>query len=88
MHLLPQSLLWRTFLLIAGLMVLAVMAWAAIFARAEREPRAREQGWDSGSAAVVAGQGGFRRGFVNPPEFLQEPRRQGRLVAGEQQDAA
>ncbi len=42
MHLLPQSLLWRTFLLIAGLMVLAVMAWAAIFARAEREPRARE----------------------------------------------
>ncbi len=42
MHLLPQSLLWRTFLLIAGLMVLAVLAWAAIFARAEREPRARE----------------------------------------------
>ena len=42
MHLLPQSLLWRTFLLIAGLMVVAAMAWAAIFARAEREPRARE----------------------------------------------
>ncbi len=42
MRLLPQSLLWRTFLLIAGLMVVAVIAWAAIFARAEREPRARE----------------------------------------------
>ena len=42
MRLLPQSLLWRTFLLIAGLMVVAAMAWAAIFARAEREPRARE----------------------------------------------
>ena len=42
MRLLPQSLLWRTFLLIAGLLVVAVMAWAAIFARAEREPRARE----------------------------------------------
>ncbi|NUO82857.1 hypothetical protein HUU05_22525, partial [candidate division KSB1 bacterium] len=42
MRLLPQSLLWRTFLLIAGLMVLAVLAWAAIFTRAEREPRARQ----------------------------------------------
>lgn len=42
MRLLPQSLLWRTFLLIAGLMVVAVLAWAAIFTRAEREPRARQ----------------------------------------------
>lgn len=38
----PQTLLWRTFLLIAALMVVAVMAWAAIFTRAEREPRARQ----------------------------------------------
>jgi two-component system osmolarity sensor histidine kinase EnvZ len=38
----PQSLLWRTFLLIALLMVLSVLAWAAIFTRAEREPRARQ----------------------------------------------
>lgn len=42
MRLLPQSLLWRTFLLIACLMILAVLAWAAIFARAEREPRAHQ----------------------------------------------
>jgi two-component system osmolarity sensor histidine kinase EnvZ len=42
MKLLPQSLLWRTFLLVASLMVVAVVAWAAIFARAEREPRARQ----------------------------------------------
>ncbi len=42
MRLLPQSLLWRTFLLIAGLMVVAVLAWTAIFARAEREPRSRQ----------------------------------------------
>lgn len=42
MRLLPQSLLWRTFLLLASLMILAVLAWAAIFARAEREPRAHQ----------------------------------------------
>lgn len=42
MALLPQSLLWRTFLLIASLMVVAAAAWAAIFAQAEREPRARQ----------------------------------------------
>jgi len=42
MRFVPQSLLWRTFLLIAALIVVAVLAWAAIFARAEREPRARQ----------------------------------------------
>ena len=38
----PETLLWRTFLLIAALIVVAVLAWAAIFTRAEREPRARQ----------------------------------------------
>jgi len=38
----PQSLLWRTFLFIALLMVLSVAAWTAIFAQAEREPRAHQ----------------------------------------------
>lgn len=38
----PQSLLWRTFLLIALLMVLSVVAWAAIFNRAEQAPRAHQ----------------------------------------------
>ncbi len=42
MRLLPQSLLWRTFLLLALLMVLAVVAWAAIFSSLQREPRARQ----------------------------------------------
>ncbi|MBL8503908.1 MAG: HAMP domain-containing protein [Rhodocyclaceae bacterium] len=42
MNFVPQSLLWRTFLLIAALMIVAVLAWAAIFARAEREPRAHQ----------------------------------------------
>lgn len=42
MRLLPQTLLWRTFLLIAVLMILAVAAWAAIFNSLEREPRARQ----------------------------------------------
>lgn len=41
MTLLPRSLLWRTFLLIAVLMVLSVLAWTTILARAEIEPRAR-----------------------------------------------
>jgi len=42
MKLLPRSLLWRTFLLIALLMVLSVAAWFAIFSTYEREPRARQ----------------------------------------------
>ncbi|MCK9389528.1 MAG: ATP-binding protein [Sulfuritalea sp.] len=42
MKLLPRSLLWRTFLLVALLMVLSVAAWFAIFRAYEREPRARQ----------------------------------------------
>ncbi|CAG0929024.1 MAG: Osmolarity sensor protein EnvZ [Rhodocyclaceae bacterium] len=42
MTLLPRGLLWRTFLLVASLMAIAAVAWAAIFAHAEREPRARQ----------------------------------------------
>jgi len=38
--LLPHSLLWRAFLLIATLMLTAVAAWLAIFRQAEVEPRA------------------------------------------------
>lgn len=37
---LPHSLLWRAFLLIATLMLVAVAAWLAIFRQAEVEPRA------------------------------------------------
>jgi two-component system osmolarity sensor histidine kinase EnvZ len=40
--LLPRSLLWRTFLLIAALMLLSVLAWFSIFTTYEREPRARQ----------------------------------------------
>ncbi|MDO8958367.1 MAG: ATP-binding protein [Rhodocyclaceae bacterium] len=42
MRWLPKSLLWRAFLLIATLMLLAVAAWLAIFREAELEPRARQ----------------------------------------------
>jgi two-component system osmolarity sensor histidine kinase EnvZ len=42
MKLLPRSLLWRTFLFVALLMVLSVVAWFAIFRAYEREPRARQ----------------------------------------------
>lgn len=42
MTLLPRSLLWRTFLLLAVLMVISVAAWFAIFRAYEREPRARQ----------------------------------------------
>lgn len=41
-RLLPRSLLWRTFFLIALLMLLSVIAWFAIFRTYEREPRARQ----------------------------------------------
>jgi len=40
--LLPQTLLWRAFLLLAALMILAVAAWAAIINTLEREQRARQ----------------------------------------------
>ncbi len=42
MRLLPRSLLWRTFLFVALLMVLSMAAWFAIFSTYEREPRARQ----------------------------------------------
>lgn len=42
MRLLPKTLLWRTFLLIAALMLLSVAAWFLIFTTYEREPRARQ----------------------------------------------
>ena len=37
----PRTLLWRTFLLIAVLIVASVVAWFQIFRVSEREPRAR-----------------------------------------------
>ncbi|MDD5248567.1 MAG: ATP-binding protein [Rhodocyclaceae bacterium] len=42
MTLFPRTLLWRTFLLVALLMLLSVWAWFAIFNTYEREPRARQ----------------------------------------------
>ncbi|NJD34434.1 MAG: HAMP domain-containing protein [Betaproteobacteria bacterium] len=42
MKLLPRTLLWRTFLLVALLMMISVVAWFAIFRTYEREPRARQ----------------------------------------------
>lgn len=42
MQLLPHSLLWRAFLLIATLMLLAVAAWLAIFQEAELDRRSRQ----------------------------------------------
>jgi two-component system osmolarity sensor histidine kinase EnvZ len=38
----PRSLLWRTFLLVAILMLLSVAAWFSIFSLYEREPRAKQ----------------------------------------------
>jgi len=42
MRLVPRTLLWRSFLLIAGVMLLSVLAWFAIFTHFEREPRSRQ----------------------------------------------
>lgn len=42
MRLVPKTLLVRTFLLLAGLMLLSVLAWFAVFNIYEREPRARQ----------------------------------------------
>ncbi len=42
MRFFPRTLLWRTFLLVAALMLLSVLAWFNIFSKFEREPRARQ----------------------------------------------
>ncbi|HUY02411.1 MAG TPA: ATP-binding protein [Rhodocyclaceae bacterium] len=42
MKLWPSTLLWRTFLLVAGLMLLSMLAWFAIYSTYENEPRARQ----------------------------------------------
>ena len=42
MRLWPGSLLWRSMLLIAGLLVVANLAWVQIFRVTERAPRARQ----------------------------------------------
>lgn len=38
----PHTLMWRTFLLVALLMLLSVAAWFVIFQTYEREPRAQQ----------------------------------------------
>jgi two-component system osmolarity sensor histidine kinase EnvZ len=38
----PRSLLWRSVLLIALLLIIANAAWVQIFRLTEREPRARQ----------------------------------------------
>ena len=40
MHLFPRSLLWRTVLLIALLMIAGHLSWLQLFRVSEREPRA------------------------------------------------
>lgn len=40
--LVPRSLLWRTFLLVALVMLLSVVAWFSIYSMYDREPRARQ----------------------------------------------
>ncbi len=40
----PRSLLWRTFFLIALVIVLSISVWFLIFERMEREPRAQQLG--------------------------------------------
>ena len=42
MAIFPRTLLWRTFVLIAALILLAVAAWFELFRFSEREPRARQ----------------------------------------------
>lgn len=38
----PSTLLWRTFMLIAALMLVSVLAWFRVYAFYEREPRAQQ----------------------------------------------
>jgi two-component system osmolarity sensor histidine kinase EnvZ len=68
--LLPRSLLWRTFLFVALLMMLSVAAWFVIFTTYEREPRARQLAQTLVSvanltrAALVSARPEARRGLL------------------------
>lgn len=63
----PRTLLWRTFVLIAALILLAVAAWFELFRFSEREPRARQNAQLVASvvnltrAALVTAQPDLRR---------------------------
>jgi two-component system osmolarity sensor histidine kinase EnvZ len=67
MQLFPRTLLWRTFVLIAALILLAVAAWFELFRSSEREPRARQTAQMVASvvnltrAALVTAQPDLRR---------------------------
>ena len=67
MKLFPRTLLWRTFVLIAALILLAVAAWFELFRFSEREPRARQTAQMVASvvnltrAALVTAQPDLRR---------------------------
>jgi two-component system osmolarity sensor histidine kinase EnvZ len=71
----PRTLLWRTFVLIAALILLAVAAWFQLFQAFEREPRARQTAQMVASvvnltrAALVTAQPDLRRELL---EDLQE----------------
>lgn len=70
MRLLPRTLLWRTFLLVALLMMLSVAAWFAIYTVFEREPRARQTAETVVSlvnitrAALISAQPAMRRDLL------------------------
>ena len=67
MTLFPRTLLWRTFVLIAALILVAVAAWFELFRFSEREPRARQTAQMVASvvnltrAALVTAQPDLRR---------------------------
>lgn len=75
MKLFPRTLLWRTFVLIAALILLAVAAWFQLFQAFEREPRARQTAQMVASvvnltrAALVTAQPDLRRELL---EDLQD----------------
>jgi two-component system osmolarity sensor histidine kinase EnvZ len=66
----PRTLLWRTFFLLAALILLAVAAWFQLFRVSEREPRARQTADLVASvvnltrAALVTAQPDLRRGLL------------------------
>ena len=70
MRLWPRTLLWRTFPLIAGLMLLSVLAWFQIYTYYAREPRARQSAQMVTSvvnmtrAALIAAQPAKRRDLL------------------------
>jgi two-component system osmolarity sensor histidine kinase EnvZ len=69
----PRTLLARTFLLLAALVILTTTAWLSLFRYIEAEPRARETAQLAASAVNLIRAALFAAAPENRPGAVQRP---------------